>query len=1201
MPELGKATYTLELNTTPYDTGLVAAEAKANAATSSIAQKFTAMGTKISHSMERIGSKMTKVLTVPILAVGVAAGTMAFRFEKSMDKIAALVGVGEQQMHEYHDAVLAMVDVVGKGPKELADALYFITSAGFKGASALRVLEASAKASAAGLGETEIVADAVTSAVNAYGEAALSASRATDIMLAAVREGKAEPAEFAASIGRVIAPANLLGVSFDEVSASIAAMSLQGLDAAEATTALRGVLLTFARPTVEAVKALKSLGEESGLSTAAQVRAAIANDGLLKTMVRLKKAFGDNVEGMTAVFGNVRAFVGGQILTGETLSKNERIFNKINGTIGDTDEAFKKISETAAFKLEKAMASIEKSLVILGGTILPMAADAIAVIADKAAALGDAFNSLSPETKKLIIIIAGIAAAAGPVLLFVGALIGAITALIPVIAFAATGVGALAIGIGILVAAMAMSKASPATMEKLFMKLGLSAEQAAVVVEALATAFDVCADIIKFNVRVIANAVKLGMALIGDALDIVIGILTLDMGQAWSGLKGLVMDPLNFIVDTIKNWVQTVGDMLSHVFDPFKRKALEAVRDVAEPFSHLPGILGADARKAKDYANRELAKISVKDAAKKIPEDFEKHAVVGFESAGKKAGEGFMAGINGVVLPGLDNLVLAGIQAGDNIFDGISNSVAMAAGQLNAALLDKIPGVKKGAVNKLVAAVWDGKVWRDAQGKVLEQQGLAIQTWREQQRKKAGKKYTDFSAPEVGATVRVPVEINPPTTTGKGGKTTGGGDETGTGIIPYDLQIAMEAARQSPGTGDDLKILKQQEAFLEKLLSNRELSRAKRLEIMQELTGVIGEIQNINDKTNATIEKAEKKLVLLPPKLERRQARAAQTKWLGDDLARLRDEKQWLKALLKQKGFNAEQKQQIKMALIAADNKIKDINQQINDKLTETPTLWTAKMRIRRTKAERTDTLKDDLKVQKDELAYLRKLLKNKKLDLEQRATIMEEITAVLNRIKEINKEVADTTKDSNDEMKKLAFNIMGERAGFFATFGSNVFTQADVDGVTQRMPGSDPNVVPPSGNKPPQFARGGIVKKPKYYGFGGIAEGTGTGDTVRAMLTPGEVVLNKRQIANLTRALGTRSTPETIFSLANQAPAPVQSAAAAPRSLGTGGDRCKEGVVIEHFENVQNFEQPTPDRNREARMAKLAVESVFDSASYHG
>ncbi|BCV00221.1 MAG: hypothetical protein CM15mV33_840 [uncultured marine virus] len=57
----------------------------------------------------------------------------------------------------------------GRGPQELADAMFFIASAGLRGATAMEVLNASAKAAAIGLGQTKAVADAATSAVNAYG------------------------------------------------------------------------------------------------------------------------------------------------------------------------------------------------------------------------------------------------------------------------------------------------------------------------------------------------------------------------------------------------------------------------------------------------------------------------------------------------------------------------------------------------------------------------------------------------------------------------------------------------------------------------------------------------------------------------------------------------------------------------------------------------------------------------------------------------------------------------------------------------------------------------------------------------------------------------------------------------------------------------------------------------------------------------
>jgi hypothetical protein len=49
-------------------------------------------------------------------------------------------------------------------------------------------------------------------------------------------------------------------------------------------------------------------------------------------------------------------------------------------------------------------------------------------------------------------------------------------------------------------------------------------------------------------------------------------------------------------------------------------------------------------------------------------------------------------------------------------------------------------------------------------------------------------------------------------------------------------------------------------------------------------------------------------------------------------------------------------------------------------------------------------------------------------------------------------------------------------------------------------------------------------------WATGGIIPGRGMGDTVPAMLTPGEVVLNKRQIANASQMLGTANHPHAVF-----------------------------------------------------------------------
>ena len=130
-----------------------------------------------------VGRTMTRFISLPMALAGGAAIATQKNFEASMTKITSLVGVSREQVQAWTSDVLKMAKVTGRGPEELADALYFVTSAGIRGADAMKVLEMSAKASAAGLGDTKVVADLVTSAINAYGRENLSTGTNMRMML----------------------------------------------------------------------------------------------------------------------------------------------------------------------------------------------------------------------------------------------------------------------------------------------------------------------------------------------------------------------------------------------------------------------------------------------------------------------------------------------------------------------------------------------------------------------------------------------------------------------------------------------------------------------------------------------------------------------------------------------------------------------------------------------------------------------------------------------------------------------------------------------------------------------------------------------------------------------------------------------------------------------------------------------------------
>src|SRR5690606_29051330 len=146
------------------------------------------------------------------------------------------------------ETVMGLAGETGRAPQELAEALYFVRSSGIEGAVALEVLERSAVAAAAGLGDTGAIADAVTSAINAYGAEVITAAEATDVLVATAREGKAEPAELASQMGRLLPVASELEISFSDVGAGLAALSNTGNDAAASATRLGDIMAKLLRP-----------------------------------------------------------------------------------------------------------------------------------------------------------------------------------------------------------------------------------------------------------------------------------------------------------------------------------------------------------------------------------------------------------------------------------------------------------------------------------------------------------------------------------------------------------------------------------------------------------------------------------------------------------------------------------------------------------------------------------------------------------------------------------------------------------------------------------------------------------------------------------------------------------------------------------------------------------------------------------------
>lgn len=345
------------------------------------------------------------VASVAVIGLGVVASKSALEFERTFTQMQGLAGVTADEVEGLRGQVLSLSGDTAQAPQQLAEGLYFIRSSGLEGKAALDALEVSAKGAAIGLGTTAVVADTVTSAVNAYGAENLSAAEAGDVLAASVKEGKREADEIGPTLGRLLPVAENLGIEFDEVGGSLAYLTRGGSDAAESSTQLSAIMRTLVKPSQQAQDAL----EEIGLSSS-ELRRVVREDGLLAALQLLDERLGGNTEAMGKVFNNSRALTGVLALLKGGGEEAAGVLASVADSTGAVDDAFAILQETDAFQAEQALANLQSAGIELGASLAPTLADVAGAIGGVASGFAD----LPGPAQKVILGIGGIVAVAGP-------------------------------------------------------------------------------------------------------------------------------------------------------------------------------------------------------------------------------------------------------------------------------------------------------------------------------------------------------------------------------------------------------------------------------------------------------------------------------------------------------------------------------------------------------------------------------------------------------------------------------------------------------------------------------------------------------------------------------------------------------------------------------------------------------------------
>ena len=405
------------------------------AATASERLAASAMAT--SKAMKTMGRNMTLYVTTPLLAAAGASAKLGAEFDSTLTKMNTLVGVSRDEIKAFRKDILALGPSVGRGPAELANALFAITSAGQRGAQAMDTLKKAAMASSIGLGDTRVVALAATAAVQAYGTANIDSTRALEILIGTIEKGNLEASALAPVLGRVIGIAAELGVAFEDLGAFIATFTLLGVEADEAATSLRGILAAIQKPTPDAEQAFIDLG-----TSIAQVRREIKDNGFIVTfqdLVNRSRKFGVD---LVAIVPNIRALGGALGVFGGEGKIALEVLEGVSAAVGTLGQRFADMAEQdPAFAFAQMQAELQVMGIQIAKDVLPPLLELVELIKE----LAEDFGDLDEETQRNIIRWAAFAAAVGPALIILGSLVGLLGKIIPLLVKVRTGLILLAV------------------------------------------------------------------------------------------------------------------------------------------------------------------------------------------------------------------------------------------------------------------------------------------------------------------------------------------------------------------------------------------------------------------------------------------------------------------------------------------------------------------------------------------------------------------------------------------------------------------------------------------------------------------------------------------------------------------------------------------------------------------------------------
>ena len=408
---------------------------KASAKLQGFGTKMKAFGQKT----KALGKNLAARLSLPIVGFAALVGKTVVGFDQAMNKVQAVTGATGKTFEKLEARARSLGETTQFSASEAAEAMTFLGMAGLSTEQIYDSLPGVLQLAAAGGLDLASAADIATNVMSSMGKEVKDLSHINDVLAKTANSANTDVRQLAEALRPVAGISSSLGVSLEETAALLGKLADSGEKGGAAGTFLMNAMLAVIKPTNKARNAFERMGID--LTNFVDDSGKLKNFSGLMEIIQNKGAKAADVYDAFGVRG-ARAVL--------NLTKKGKNLKDFTQALVDSGGAADKAAKAMMKGLPGAVKSLQSAF---EGFMLSLAKSGIGEFFEKVmlnvAGFFRGLSKTNPAILNMVVVVAGLVAALGPLLIVVGSLTaawGALSAVSwPVIAGIVLVAGAIAL------------------------------------------------------------------------------------------------------------------------------------------------------------------------------------------------------------------------------------------------------------------------------------------------------------------------------------------------------------------------------------------------------------------------------------------------------------------------------------------------------------------------------------------------------------------------------------------------------------------------------------------------------------------------------------------------------------------------------------------------------------------------------------